>query len=35
MAIDYITNKLSKNYLKKDFYDWGIVDKTKDAVIRI
>jgi len=35
MANDYITNKLSKNYLKKDFYDWGIVDKTKYAVIQI
>ena len=33
MAIDYITNKLSKNYLKKDFYDWGIVDKETNSLI--
>jgi ribosomal-protein-alanine N-acetyltransferase len=33
MAIDYIANKLSKNYLKKDFYDWGIVDKETNSLI--
>lgn len=33
MAIDYINNKLSKNYLKKDFYDWGIEDKNTHKLI--
>ena len=33
MAIDYITNKMQENYLKKDFYDWGIVDKETNNLI--
>ena len=33
MATDYITNILSENYCKKDFYDWGIVDKNTNALV--
>lgn len=33
MAIDYINNQLSKNYLKKNFYDWGIEDKKTHKFI--
>ena len=33
MAVDYIGNKLSKNYLKEDFYDWGIEDKKSHKLI--
>ncbi len=33
MAIDYIGNKMSKNYLNKDFYDWGIEDKKTHKLI--
>ena len=33
MAIDYISNKMSKNYNKKDFYDWGIEDKQTQKLI--
>ena len=33
MAIDYINNQLSKNYLKKNFYDWGIEDKKRHKFI--
>lgn len=33
MAIDYIGNVMSKNYSKKDFYDWGIEDKKTQKLI--
>ena len=33
MAKDYIGNNLSKDYLKKDFYDWGIEDKATHKLI--
>ena len=33
MATDYIGNVLSKNYLKNDFYDWGIEDKKTHELI--
>lgn len=33
MAIDYINNELSKNYVKKDFYDWGVEDKKTHKFI--
>ena len=33
MAIDYISNKMSKNYMNQDFYDWGIEDKTTHKLI--
>ena len=33
MAKDYIGNKMAKNYLKKDFYDWGIEDKSTHKFI--
>lgn len=33
MAKDYIGNKMSKEYLNKDFYDWGIEDKQTQKLI--
>lgn len=33
IAIDYINNQLSKNYLKKNFYDLGIEDKKTHKFI--
>ena len=33
MALDYISDTLSKSYLKKDFYDWGIEDKQTHKLI--
>lgn len=33
MAKDYIGNKLSKDYLNKNFYDWGIEDKKTHKLI--
>lgn len=33
MAKDYIGNKMAKNYLRKDFYDWGIEDKNTHKFI--
>lgn len=33
MAKDYIGNKMTKNYLRKDFYDWGIEDKNTHKFI--
>jgi len=36
MAVDYISNVMNKDYLKNDFYDWGIIDKeTNNLVGRI
>lgn len=33
MATDYIGNKMSKRYLKSDFYDWGIEDKNTQKLV--
>lgn len=33
MATEYINNQMSKNYLQKDFYDWGIEDKKTHKFI--
>ena len=35
MAIDYISDKLSKNYNNKNFCDWGIEDSSHKLVCRI
>lgn len=33
MAISYITEKLSKKYLDKSFYDWGIEEKSTGKMV--
>ena len=33
MAVDYISVKLEKKYLNKDFYDWAVVLKSENKMI--